>query len=86
LFSGNVTGEFVELVTDEKIVEKWRLNSWPEGHYSTVTITLRQTSSATTLTMNQTEVPIGEEDRTLNNWRGYYWNSIKQTFGYGALF
>jgi len=31
LFSGNVTGEYIKLQQNHKIVEKWRLSSWPEG-------------------------------------------------------
>lgn len=31
LFGGNVTGEFVQLVPNERIVQKWRTSTWPEG-------------------------------------------------------
>ncbi len=33
-------GENLELVSGKKIVQKWRDDTWPEGHYSTLTIEL----------------------------------------------
>ncbi|KAI9250976.1 activator of Hsp90 ATPase [Phascolomyces articulosus] len=86
LFNGNVRGELLETEQDKKIVQTWRLQSWPEGHYSTVTMTLEQESDCVQLHVKQTGVPIGEEDLTQRNWTGYYWRSIKQAFGYGAVF
>lgn len=34
LFGGSVTGEIKELVEDKKIVQSWRLSSWPTGTIS----------------------------------------------------
>ena len=56
------------------------------GHYSTVTMTFEQGSDGVQLHVKQTGVPIGEEELTQRNWTGYYWRSIKQTFGFGAVF
>jgi activator of HSP90 ATPase len=67
-------------------VQKWRLSTWPENHFSQVTFTFDQASDSTKLIVKQTGVPIGEEEITQRNWTGYYWNSIKQTFGFGAVF
>ncbi|RUP47416.1 LOW QUALITY PROTEIN: activator of Hsp90 ATPase [Jimgerdemannia flammicorona] len=104
---------FESLVPDKKIVQKWRLKSWPEGgfyrnslidlcnyadtfifnikhldtlcricHHSTVTFTFDQLSESVNLHITQTDVPVGEKDQTQHNWTGYYWSSIKSTFGY----
>jgi activator of HSP90 ATPase len=51
-----------------------------------VTFTFDQSTDYTKLNLKQTGVPVGEEEITLRNWTGYYWNSIKQTFGFGAVF
>ncbi|EPS37320.1 hypothetical protein H072_9005 [Dactylellina haptotyla CBS 200.50] len=32
LFGGNVEGKFLALVPNEKIVQNWRLSSWPQGN------------------------------------------------------
>jgi len=85
LFGGNITGSLLEWVDNEKIVMTWRLKSWPVGHESKVTITLQQGSDSTTLKLVQENVPIGEKSVTEQNWKNYYWNSIKRVFGFGAL-
>ncbi|GBC01901.1 hypothetical protein RclHR1_04380002 [Rhizophagus clarus] len=85
LFEGNVTGTLLELVQNEKIVQTWRLKSWPEGHFSTVTIKFEQASDFTRVHITQEGVPIGEVDAVRRNWQSYYWNPIKSVFGFGAL-
>ncbi|KAJ3209776.1 hypothetical protein HDU82_000138 [Entophlyctis luteolus] len=84
LFGGNVTGKILEIVPNKKIVQTWRLKSWPSSHYSTVTLTLEEQRESVTLRLSQTDVPIGEKELTTTNWTGYYFNGIKSAFGYGA--
>ncbi|KAG1057152.1 hypothetical protein G6F43_000987 [Rhizopus delemar] len=86
LFGGNVTGQILELVPGQKIVQTWRLRSWPAGHYSKVTMTFEQGTESVDLKVEQTGVPVGEEELTRTNWSGYYWRAIKGAFGYGANF
>ncbi|CAG8640015.1 11031_t:CDS:2, partial [Paraglomus brasilianum] len=81
LFDGNIIGVMLELVPNEKISQTWRLKSWPEGHYSNVTMTFEQTSDSTKLHLTQTGVPVGEVDVVRNNWQTFYWNPIKSVFG-----
>lgn len=71
-------------VPNETISQQWRFKSWPDGHYSTVTMKLSQDLNCTTLTLSQTGVPESEAERTKQGWVNYYWNSIKQTFGYAV--
>lgn len=42
LFGGNISGNFVELIPGEKIVQQWRYRRWPESHLSRVTIDISQ--------------------------------------------
>uniref|UniRef100_A0A3Q3F7Z4 Activator of HSP90 ATPase activity 1 n=1 Tax=Labrus bergylta TaxID=56723 RepID=A0A3Q3F7Z4_9LABR len=83
LLEGNVFGEFSELVPDEKIVMKWRYNNWP-SHYATITLTFLDRSSETELKVECRGVPENEEERTKEGWKRYYFEAIKQTFGFGA--
>ncbi|KAI9226643.1 MAG: activator of Hsp90 ATPase [Piptocephalis tieghemiana] len=85
LFDGNVVGKIERVIPGNEITQTWRFKSWPAGHYSKVKLTMDQQASSTTLTMEQTGVPVGEEESTRQNWRHYYFNGIKQAFGYGAL-
>lgn len=85
LFGGNISGKFQELIPNEKIVQLWRYKQWPEGHYSTVTLQINQKSDHTEVKLQQTGVPKGEADVTRVNWDRYYWDAIKQAFGFGAF-
>ncbi|KAL8710402.1 MAG: hypothetical protein Q9220_005003 [cf. Caloplaca sp. 1 TL-2023] len=83
LFGGNVMGEFVELDEPTKIVQKWRLSQWPQGHYSRLEITFDQNErdAVTTMRVVWNGVPMGQEEVTKRNWGEYYVRSIKTTFG-----
>ena len=84
LFGGNVSGEYAELVEPTKIVQKWRLGQWPEGHYSRLQIEFDQNDNegVTVMRVNWEGVPMGQEEVTRRNWGEYYVRSIKTTFGW----
>ncbi|XP_051167111.1 activator of 90 kDa heat shock protein ATPase homolog 1 [Leptopilina boulardi] len=82
LFGGNIHGEFIEL-SPAKIVQKWRCKQWPNDHFSEVTLNISEKNDHTEVNLTQRGVPTSEEDSTKENWERYYWNSIKQTFGFG---
>ncbi|XP_006632610.1 activator of 90 kDa heat shock protein ATPase homolog 1a [Lepisosteus oculatus] len=84
LLEGNVCGEFLELVPEEKIVMKWRYKTWPCEHYATITVNFIDRSGETELRVECKGVPVSEEERTKQGWQRYYFEGIKQTFGYGA--
>ena len=76
-----MSGEYLELEEPTKIVQSWRLNEWPAGHYSTLQIEFDQTDVVTYMRVNWTGVPVGQEEVTKRNWLEYYVRSIKLTFG-----
>ena len=84
LFDGNVCGEYTKLEKDAKICMKWRFKSWPEAHFSNVTLSFEQTSSGARIQLEQTGVPQDSIEATRMGWKNYYWSAIKMTFGYGA--
>lgn len=83
LFGGNVSGEFAELDEPKKIVQKWRLGSWVDGHFSRLEINFDQNDrdAVTVMRVEWTGVPVGEEEVVRRNWGEYYVRSIKTTFG-----
>ncbi|KAK9875169.1 hypothetical protein WA026_005961 [Henosepilachna vigintioctopunctata] len=85
LFGGNISGEFLELEPGKKIVQTWRYKAWPPGHHSTVTLSMEEKSDHTEVTLKQTGVPTSEAEVTKGNWQRYYWDSMKQTFGFGSF-
>lgn len=87
LFGGNVSGEYAELEEPTKIVQRWRLKQWPEGHYSTLSIKFEQNDvdAVTVMRVDWHGVPVGQEEVTKRNWGEYYVRSIKITFGFGTI-
>jgi hypothetical protein len=55
------------------------------GHFSTVTLKFEQASDYTRVHIIQEGVPVGEVDSVRNNWQSYYWNPIKNVFGYESI-
>jgi len=84
LLGGNITGKYVEVTPYTKIVQEWRLKSWPSGVTSTVTITIKQSKEDTRLFIKQTGVPAKEVDSTKEGWHRYYIQAIKRSFGFGS--
>ncbi|CAN7943080.1 unnamed protein product [Ixodes hexagonus] len=85
LYGGNVTGTFTDLVPDERICMRWRFSSWPQGHFSDVKLEIVQKADCTQLFLTQEHVPKAEADRTRDGWQRHYWDSLKRTFGFGAI-
>ncbi|KAJ7570471.1 hypothetical protein O6H91_01G121200 [Diphasiastrum complanatum] len=91
IFDGAATGVNQQLEENKLIVQKWRFNSWNDGHYSTVCITFEEPEiGVTILKLTQTDVP--EEDRygnatvvenTERGWRDLIFHKIRAVFGYG---
>uniref|UniRef100_A0ABM5FB16 Activator of 90 kDa heat shock protein ATPase homolog 1 isoform X2 n=1 Tax=Pogona vitticeps TaxID=103695 RepID=A0ABM5FB16_9SAUR len=84
LLDGTVTGEFTELISEKQIAMKWRFKSWPEGHFATITLTFADKFGETEVHLEGRGIPASEEERTKEGWQRYYFEGIKQTFGYGA--
>ncbi|CAO0791875.1 unnamed protein product [Mucor circinelloides] len=85
LFDGNVHGTLMQATPGKSVLQTWRLKSWPQGHFSTVTLTFEETQDGTTVKVNQVGVPVGQEESIRKNWMGYYWNAIKESLNKGQL-
>ena len=83
-FDGNVSGTFTSLIPDQEIRQKWRFKSWPSGHYSDVCIRMEEREDHTLVSVKQTGIPANDYERTEHGWRSMYFQSLKQTFGFGS--
>jgi len=84
IMGGNITGKFLKLVENKKIVQEWKMKEWDEGITSHVTIDLTPTDSGCSLSLKQTGVPDTDMSRTKEGWTRYYFGPIKQIFGFGS--
>lgn len=51
-------------------------------HYATVSLDLKDQGDETELKMECHGVPTGEEESTREGWTRFYFQAIKQVFGY----
>jgi activator of HSP90 ATPase len=78
IYGGDIEGKNLELDPDQKIVQTWRFNDWPEGHFSTVTFVFTPIEKGTRLTFTQTDVPDDKYEEIKQGWTDYYWSPLKQ--------
>lgn len=71
-------------VPNQKIVQRWRVKSWPAAHFSTVTFQFDEKDDCTVLNYTQTGVPDSEYEKTKEGWVINYWNRMKQVLGFGS--
>lgn len=84
LFDNNVSGYFISLVPNKKIAMNWRNKRWPEGYFSVATLEFEEREDDTLLKLTQTGVPANFYENTQDGWRNFYWNAIRQKFGFGS--
>ena len=77
-YDGYAEGANLELVKDKKIMQKWRADDWPEGHYSTVTFELKKVEVGTKLKFTQTGVPEDQYGQIGDGWVEFYWDDMKK--------
>ena len=70
---------------DKKIVKRWHLKTWPDAHFSDVTLEFLEKDGDTVLKFKQTGIPAAEFERTQQFWKVNYWQRVKQTFGFGSI-
>jgi Activator of Hsp90 ATPase homolog 1-like protein len=76
-------GENLELVSNQRIVQAWRVVTWPEGIYSIARFELvAQTSagqsSATRIIFDHTGFPAELAEHLESGWRENYWDALRK--------
>jgi activator of HSP90 ATPase len=80
LFKGHIIGRNVELVPNQRIVQAWRVVTWPEGTYSIVRFELKPQGSGTHLVFDHIGFPEGLHDHLAVGWEENYWSLLKKYF------
>jgi len=75
-FGGHVTGRYVELVRDQRVVQAWRAKTWPEGVYSIVRFELKTEGAGTKLVFDHDGFPADMADHLSKGWHSSYWENI----------
>ncbi len=77
-YDGSLNGKNLAVIPDKKIVQEWRCeeDTWPEGHYSKATFSLKAEKNGTKLNFIQTGVPEAAVKSISQGWVDYYWNPM----------
>jgi len=80
LFKGHIIGRNLELVPNQRIVQAWRVVTWPEGAYSIVRFELKPQGSGTRVIFDHIGFPEGLHDHLAEGWEENYWSLLKKYF------
>ena len=80
LFKGHIIGRNVELVPNQRIVQAWRVVTWPEGAYSIARFELKPQGPGTRLVFDHIGFPEGLHDHLAEGWEENYWTLLKKYF------
>jgi len=80
LFAGHIVGRNVELVPGQRIVQAWRVVTWPEGVYSIARFELKSQAAGTHLVFDHTGFPEDLRDHLAEGWQSNYWALLQKYF------
>ncbi|PYQ55838.1 MAG: hypothetical protein DMF78_00850 [Acidobacteria bacterium] len=76
-FGGHIVGRTVELVPNRRIVQAWRVATWPEGVYSIARFELRLQHAGTRVIFDHTGFPPELRDHLAAGWEDHYWKALR---------
>jgi activator of HSP90 ATPase len=80
-FGGMITRRNIELITNQRIVQAWRVSNWPEGVYSIVRFELQEMGHSTNLVLDHTGFPDGADEHLAPEWKKMYWEPLATFLG-----
>jgi len=78
LFGGYITGRQLELLPNQRIVQAWRVGSWPPGIYSIARFEFAEHDAGTKITFDHTGFPKGLGEHLATGWRSNYWEPLEK--------
>jgi activator of HSP90 ATPase len=78
IFGGYITGRHLELVPNERIVQAWRVGSWPPGVYSIAKFELADQAASTKIVFDHTGFPKGLGEHLASGWKEHYWEPLEK--------
>lgn len=73
-------GVTVELIRNKRIVQAWRAENRPPGHYSIVAFELKPAKDGTQLAFTQAAIPARNAKGIDEGWKPHYWQPLKKFF------
>ena len=80
-WDGYITGKFVKLTMNKKIVQTWRTSDFSEAiKDSILTITSEKVDSRTKISLIHTNIPDGQGESYKKGWKDFYFTPMKKYF------
>ena len=76
IFAGHIVGRHIELISNERIVQAWRVVDWDPGVYSIARFELIEQGSGTKIIFDHTGFPKGQAEHLAAGWKGNYWEPL----------
>lgn len=77
-FDGMITGQTIEILPSQRLVQAWRVGNWEPGIYSIVKFEFEKVSeTATKLTFDHTGYPEEHKAHLDQGWHDRYWEPLK---------
>jgi activator of HSP90 ATPase len=77
-FGGVILGRHVELVSNERIVQAWRVSYWNPGIYSIAKFELKEEGDGTRIVFDHTGFPKGAAETLASGWKEHYWEPLEK--------
>jgi uncharacterized protein YndB with AHSA1/START domain len=81
IFGGYVSGQHIELVPNERIVQAWRPQNWKPGEYSIVKFEFVEQGAGTKLLLDHRGFSDGIGDHFAAGWKENYWEPLHEYLG-----
>jgi activator of HSP90 ATPase len=78
LFGDYIIGRQIELVTNRRIVQAWRVAAWSPGIFSVARFELEEQGPSTKLVFDHIGFPAGTAEHLAAGWRGNYWEPLER--------
>jgi activator of HSP90 ATPase len=62
---------------NKRIIQAWRVGSWPEGTYSIVKFDINESDGLTTVNLEHTGFPEEVAEHLESGWAKMYWEPLK---------
>jgi len=78
LFGGHIVGRQVELISNQRIVQAWRVVDWKAGDYSIAKFELIEQGAQTKLVFDHKGFPQGTAEHLASGWDEHYWEPLRR--------
>jgi activator of HSP90 ATPase len=80
-FGGMIVGRQIELAPNRRIVQAWRVKSWPAGLYSIARFELVPDGAGTRIEFDHAGFPPDQQAHLDAGWHANYWEPLRKLLG-----